>query len=308
MITTVSLNPSVDRTLSIDGFHYGGMNRVMSSRDDACGKAVNLAIVLSRLGASSSCIGFLAQQGATAFEQRLNENGVSHRFISTPGRVRVNIKLFDEQQHVITEINERGERVTQDDLAQLMQLAQQYARQSEYLVLTGSLPPGCPEDYYETLIRSVGDTCRCVLDADGAPFAKGLMAKPYFIKPNRAELESHLGRRLDTMDEIGRAADALVRQGIALVCVTMGDQGALMASDDGLLFAPPLPLKVRSTVGAGDSLIGGVLHGLRSGEALADAFRMGVAAASASVVSEGTDLVDADIYRQMLDKTIVKRL
>lgn len=307
MITTVSLNPSIDRTLSIDGFHYGSMNRVLSSRDDACGKAVNVAIVASRLGAEACCIGLMARQGALPFRRRLKRENVAFEFIPTPGRVRVNLKLLDERARITTEINERGASVDARALAAMTALAGRYAARGGYLVLTGSMPPGCPEAYYETLGLLAGDHCRVVLDADGAALSAGLRAKPFFIKPNREELEQLVGSPLPALGDVRRAARVLRERGIGLVCVTLGSEGALLVGD-GELFAEPLKLEVRSTVGAGDSLIGALLTGLGRGEDIAEAFRMGVAAASAAVASEGTDLVLMDIYRELYGKIRIQRL
>lgn len=307
MIITVSLNPSIDRTLAVERFEYGSMNRVQNARDDACGKAVNLAIVAGTLGAQAVCVGLLPEDGGARIERRLEAHGVETRFIHVPGRVRVNIKLLDQAKRVITEINERGETATEAQLSELGELISARAGPGDFLVLTGSMPPGCPQSAYETMIRAAPQGVRCVLDAEGDPLRLAIRAKPFLIKPNRLELEQLLGKKLDSIEQVREAAHGLIQSGVSLVAVTLGPEGALLTDGEQTLFAPPIRLQARSTVGAGDSMLAGLLTGFSRGEALERAFRMGVAAASASVVSEGTRLVDADTYGQMLnDSKVVK--
>ncbi len=308
VITTLSLNPSIDRTVSVAEFRYGSMNRVLSARDDVGGKAINLSVVLKTLGANARCIGLLPAGQGEQVEDYLRVRGVETEFVPVPGRVRVNLKLLDEGKQTVTELNERGEPMDEVLQARVLQQVERCSKSSDYLVLTGSLPPGCPAAYYEALIRRAREICRVALDAEGEPFRLGLSAKPHFIKPNRHELELMLGRTLGSIDEVAREARALNEQGIETVCVSLGDEGALICRDGEALLQPALKLPVRSTVGAGDSMVAGTLWGLSRGLALEEAFRMGAAAASASVVSEGTQLVDFAVYQEMLQRIKIQRL
>ena len=149
-------------------------------------------------------------------------------------------------------------------------------------VLSGSLPPGCPADYYRTLIETVeGLGCRCILDADGEPMRYGLESRPFMIKPNRAELERMAGRELTTLQDVRAAALKYIDQGVAVVAVSLGADGALITDGDETLFAPKLTLELKSTVGAGDSMVAGLACGFIGDNELEEAFRMGVACASA---------------------------
>lgn len=176
-------------------------------------------------------------------------------------------------------------------------------------MLSGSLPPGCPADYYRTLIETVeGLGCRCILDADGEPMRYGLESRPFMIKPNRAELERMAGRELTTLQDVRAAAMKYIDQGVAVVAVSLGADGALITDGDETLFAPKLTLELKSTVGAGDSMVAGLACGFIGDNELEEAFRMGVACASARCTTEGYRVIDKNLYREFLSRVEIERL
>ena len=186
MITSISLNPSIDRTVTVDGLSVGGLNRVKSQTDVAAGKGVNVALAAAALGEESACIGFMYREGGSLFEQRLRAGGARSDFLWCDGAVRVNVKVFDRVKGEITELNSSGTPVTQAQLDEMTRLVARCARKADDLVLTGSLPPGCPADFYRTLAEVARkENCRVLLDADGDRLREGLKAKPFLIKPNR---------------------------------------------------------------------------------------------------------------------------
>ena len=287
MITTISLNPSIDRTVNVEKFVPGGLNRVVSAHSVAAGKGINVALTASALGVASECIGFMYREGSKLFEKRLMVGGVEYNFVWCDGSVRTNVKVFDQSTGTITEINESGARVSEDDLKRMTDLVALHAENTDYLVLAGSLPPGCPADYYRTLIQTVeGLGCRCVLDADGDRMRYGLEACPFMIKPNRYELELMTGEKLNSLKEIRDAAQKYLDMGVSVVTVSLGSEGALITDGDETLYAPKLALDVKSTVGAGDAMVAGLTCGFIGDNELEDAFRMGVACASARCAAE----------------------
>lgn len=309
MITTVCLNPCIDRSISIDGFTYGGMNRVQSVRNDGGGKGVNVAITAARLGLETECLTFLRRNGGQEIENRLIGSGVASSAIWLEGDLRTNIKLLDQATGIISEINERGAQVTQEDLNRMTDLVYMHAQHADYLVLSGSLPPGCPADYYRTLIEATeGLSCRCVLDADGERLQAGLEAHPFLIKPNKPELEAVVGHELNTLAEVRDAAQVYIDMGVSLVAVSMGSEGALITDGSETLYAPRMAVDVKSTVGAGDAMIAGFTAGCLAELPLEEVFRKGVACATASVMTEGTLLIDKAVYRSLLDKVEIRAL
>lgn len=309
MITTVSLNPSIDRTVNVEHFTLGGLNRVIAAQSVAAGKGINVALTASALGVASECIGFMYKEGSRLFEKRLMMGGVEYNFIWCEGNVRTNVKVLDQSTGAITEINESGARVSEDDLKRMTDLVSLHAENSDYLVLAGSLPPGCPSEYYRTLIQTVeGLGCRCILDADGERMRYGLEARPFMIKPNRCELEMMMGQTLGNLQDVRIAAQQYLDLGVSVVAVSLGDAGALITDGDETLYAPKLALDVKSTVGAGDAMVAGLTCGFIGDNDLEDAFRMGVAAASARCATEMNRVLDKVVYRRMLDEVIIERI
>ncbi|MGI6239687.1 MAG: 1-phosphofructokinase [Christensenellales bacterium] len=309
MITAVSLNPSIDLTLSIDGFVYGGLNRVHTAQSDAGGKGMNVALAAARLNAAARCIGFIHQKNADEFETKLRENGADFDFVALPGGARTNIKLRDDQTGQITEINQSGGAVTADDLLRIEALVKKHAAAGGFMVFSGSLPPGCPADFYQTLIEIVSRAgCRCALDADGARLTAGIEAKPYLIKPNRFELESMAGRALADATAICAAAREIIDRGVSVVAVSLGAEGALIVDRSQALYACALDVEVQSTVGAGDSMVAALAAGFDAGKPLEEAFRMGVACSAAACMTEGTRTFDHETYTRLLPRVAIERV
>ena len=309
MITSISLNPSIDRTLVVEQFTAGGLNRVISRNDVAAGKGINVALAVSALGIDSECIGFMYKESGALFEKRLMANSTAYDFIWCEGSARTNIKVFDRVNGVITELNESGITITEQDLARMVDLVTAHAENSDYLVLAGSLPPGCPVDYYRTLINAVeGLGCRCVLDADGDRLKYGLEAKPFLIKPNRYELELMTGCRLNSLGEIRDAAHKFIDMGVQVVAVSLGEEGALITDSDQTLYAPRMNIEVKTTVGAGDSMVAGLTTGFIGENSLEDTFRMGVACATARCMTDASKVVDKTVYKALLDMVQVERI
>ena len=309
MITTISLNPSIDRTVDVEHFVPGGLNRVLQTHSVAAGKGINVALTATALGVDSECIGFMYKEGSRQFEKRLMVNSTPYNFVWCEGSVRTNIKVRDLSTGTITEINETGGQVTEDDLRRMADLVLLHAENTDYLVLSGSLPPGCPDDYYRTLIHLVdGLGCRCILDADGVRLRYGLEAKPFLIKPNRYELELMSGGELKTLNEVKRAAAAIVDEGIAVVAVSLGDGGALITDGSESYYAPKMNIDVKSTVGAGDAMVAGLACGYIGDNSLKDAFRMGVAAATARCVTDAGRVVERSVYKALLDMVTIEKI
>ena len=309
MITSISLNPSIDRMLVVESFTPGGLNRVVEKRDIAAGKGINVALAVSALGLDAECVGFMYRDSGSLFEKRLMINSTPFDFVWCEGEVRTNIKVFDRAAGVVTELNESGTTIGEEEIAQMTEMVCRHAENSDYLVLSGSLPPGCPQDYYRTLINAVeGLGCRCVLDADGDRLKYGLQARPFMIKPNRYELETMIGRRLDGIADIRDAARRYIDLGVEIVAVSLGADGALIASADDTLYAPRMNIEVKSTVGAGDSMVAGLVAGFMADRTLEDTFRMGVAAASARCMTEGYKAVDRTVYKAFLDMVQIEKV
>ena len=305
MITTVSLNPSIDRTLTVEKLCTGGLNRVESQTDVAAGKGANAALAAAALGAEAECIGFMYPDGEGMFRERFRNGGAAASFVMCEGSVRINQKIFDRTRGEITELNGLGAPVTDAQMEAVFDLAARRAARSDWMILTGSLPPGCPADTYQRMCALAKEKgCRVVLDADGERLRAGLRAKPDLIKPNRYELEMLVGRALPDERALIDAARALVDDGIGVAAVSLGGEGALIVCRDGAWRAKPVRVEVKSTVAAGDSMIAGLTVGLQRGLRVPDAFRLGVAAATARCATApdaGLDARTVDLYASRVE-------
>jgi 1-phosphofructokinase len=311
MIAAVCANPCVDKTVTIGSFNYGGMNRIVESLEEGSGKGVNVALAAIQLGMKAACIGFMPAERNGLILERLGRSGCASEFVSCPGAVRINTKVLDKSTSVITELNEGGPSLPADAAGALVELAVKWAGRSSHIVLTGSLPPGCPADLYRTIVEAVkrdAPQCRTVLDAEGERLALGLAAAPFMVKPNRRELEMLCGRSLNTVEEIHAEAMKLADMGVALVAVSMGSSGAYVTDGRQAYFAPALDVDVTSATGAGDSMVAGMLKGLEAGQPLDTLFRFGMAAAASSVTTAGTGLVDPSAYSELLPKVKIRQV
>ncbi len=306
MIYTVYLNPTIDKTMYLREFQYGKTNRPYRVVVDGAGKAINAAIVLAVLGQRVGVIGFSHTDGGI-IRARLEEVHIPYDFVETEGRSRVNIKLFDEKKSTITEINESGSRADHKNLRAVAAKIYATAQTGDMVILTGSLPEGCGSHYYEELIEDLKTKgVRCVLDASGDALRQGLRASPYFIKPNRDELCELFGVKNAGLYELAKMAAELADGGVRYVMVSMGSEGALLTNGMEVLYAEAPKVEVKSTVGAGDTMLAAAAVLLDN--SMEKALQSGVAAASASCMQEGTRLMKRSDYQKFLDEIKVTEL
>jgi len=307
MIASICMNPAFDKTVEVDALTPGAVNRIRALRIDMGGKGINVAVAAQRLGLDARCVGCMGQEGAASLTALMDQEGLDHRFLTVPGAIRTNLKVVSRDGQGVTEFNEPGSPLTADALAQFFALACAEAAQADYTVMTGSLPPGCPAVTYRDLIRAIGGA-RCVLDTEGDELRLGAEAHPFLIKPNLHELERTLGTELRTLRAIRDAALIFLRKGVSHVVVSMGAMGAMYVGPAQTLYAPALRVEPRSTVGAGDAMVSGLLLGLSQGEDFASAFRCGVAAGAASVMTEGTQLIRTADYEKLISQVRIQEV
>lgn len=307
MITSICMNPSFDKTVEVDTLTVGEVNRIRSIRRDMGGKGINVAVVAQRLGLRCQCIGTMGEDGAVRLHAMLDREGIEHAFLTVPGSVRTNTKIVTRDGRGVTELNEPGAPVAPADLRTFFDMARKKTLDSRYVVVTGSLPPECPQGTYRDLICALPGM-NCILDVGGAELMLGAEAKPFLIKPNLHELEETLHTELRTLRAIRDAALIFVKKGVQHVVVSMGGMGALYVSQEQTLFAPALRVEAKSTVGAGDAMVGGLLKGLEVEGDMAGAFRYGVAAGAASVMTEGTQLIVPSDFENLLSQVKVQEV
>ncbi len=308
-VATVSLNPAIDQTANVPNFTAGAVNRVKREQSDAGGKGVNVASFLAHTGHVVAVTGLLGKDNAGLFERLFDENGILDRFVRLPGSTRVNVKIVDEVQDRVTDINFPGLRPSARDLAALTAAVDTLAETAEWFVLSGSVPADVPNDIYAALIARLKLHGRTVLlDASGAPFAAAIDAGPDIIKPNIDELEELLGRKLEDEDAIVAAAQSLLARGIRTVAVSMGARGAVFIEAAGAVLAVPPKIVVKSTVGAGDAMVAGLIAGKLQGLDLGECAKLATAYSLGALGEIGPRLPATSILRKFVPEVTIRQL
>ncbi len=301
MTTTVTLNPAIDRTLTITGFKTGAVNRVEKASDRAGGKGVNVAAALAENGHAVAALGFIGRANESSFISFFAARGIEDRCLRLPGETRMGIKIFDPFRRETTDINFPGLTPAAADLDALR--GQIAALSGGWCVLAGSLPPEVPSDVYREFIAMLKQRgVRTVLDSSGEALREALRAAPDIIKPNVHELEALLGRALLGEAAVIAAARELVAGGVGMVAVSRGADGACFVTASEIVTAVSPVVDVRSTVGAGDAMVAGIVAAQLRGLPLAECARLATAYSLAALTRSesaphGRDEVEASLER-----------
>lgn len=301
MIATVTLNPAVDKSVTVRNFEIGKTNRGQVDRVDAGGKGINVAKALKRLGCSVCALGLVAGSNGRFILDALSAEGIPADFTQVPGETRVNLKILDSVKGTETELNEPGFRVTAEQLDDLRRKVETHAPHCQLMVFSGSLPLDAPPEIFADLIRIArAHGTRCILDTAGPALKLGLAAGPFLIKPNRAEVEDLLKTTLRTRSDLVEAARALIRMGCQQILISLGAEGAVGVAGDDALFAHPPAVQVRSSVGAGDTMVAVMAYAAVDGLPFRQAFRLAVAASAATVAMKGTKVADLAAVQKLI--------
>ena len=298
-IFTVTLNPAIDQTVRIPTLVPGAVHRATGQQVEAGGKGVGVAAVAAALGVPVTATGWLGADNDAVFVAAFAARGIVDGMLRLPGATRTNIKLADAARGDSTDINLPGLALDAASLAQagqaLLAALEQQVRHGDWVELAGSLPPGAPVDTWEHIARSLSARgAHIVIDTGGAVLLQLLrrLADPLagpvvpvaFVKPNRAELEELAGRPLPTLADVADAASGLCSShGVRQVVVSLGGEGAVMATAGQRWFAAAPRVTVATTVGAGDALVAGTLAALAQGGHFPQAAVFGMACAAARI-------------------------
>ncbi len=291
-ILTLTLNPALDLTVRLAQLEPGAVNRSDTLLTHAAGKGVNVAQVLADLGHDVTVGGFLGADNAQAFEALIARRGFADAFIRVPGETRSNIKIA-EQDGRVTDINAPGPFVSEQAQQALLDQLAWIAPGHDAVVVAGSLPRGVSPQWLQDLLEHLkGFGLKVALDTSGEALRAGLKAGPWLIKPNTEELAEALDCPTDSVAQQAQAAQRLQLQGVQHVVVSHGADGVNWFSPNAALHATPPKVSVASTVGAGDSLLAGMLHGLLSFEAPEQTLRRATAIAAMAVTQIGFGISD----------------
>lgn len=289
MIKTVTLNPAVDKTVEIQDFKINKVNRISSVRLDAGGKGINVSKIIKVLNGRSIATGFLAGRNGEYIKNYLDHMGIENDFLFVKGETRTNIKVVDKYNNTNTDINEPGFKISEEDLKRLEDKIFFDMNEDSILVLAGSIPANVPTSIYrEWIERAKNYRAKVFLDADGELLKEGIEAGPYLIKPNLSELERLLNRNINSINDVIKSAKSLLGKGIEVVVVSLGADGAVFVEKEKAIHVGGITVEIKSTVGAGDSMVASLAFALERGYSFERAAALSVATGTANVASPGT--------------------
>ena len=309
MIYTVTLNPALDKTATVENLRLDSVNRISELRVDPGGKGINVSKVVRELGAKTVAIALLGGHTGTMLRNMLVELGIECKVLEVEGETRTNLKIKDPALKTNTDINEPGPEVTDEQLRGMLDGLVSEVGGGDIVVLSGSLPRGAAADTYKVWVAALKKTgAKVYLDADGDKLVRGIEAKPDLIKPNEIELGAMMGCTLDADEKIVEAARELIDGGLDRVMVSMGGAGALYVARDVTIKANPVKVPVGSTVGAGDSVVAALAYAQDKGLGLEDTMRLAMATGAANVMQSGTQAAPRELVDSLIDKVVVTRL
>lgn len=308
MILTVCPNPCIDNTLYINNFREGKLNRVEKKVESLGGKGVNVAIAVKRLGYDSYSTGFMFKEGSTKYFEKLSKEDVPYIYAMCDGAVRINTKIISMPQMTLTEINEKGSPVGYDKQFELIESVRSLSKSASFVVFSGSLPPGADDSFYYKAGKAVEGGCKIAVDTEGEKLLKTLKLKPALIKPNIYELEKASGVNIQNNDDILYACNILYNKGARLVLVSTGSDGAIIYNGKEAYYAKAPKVEVKSTVGAGDSMVAAACIAIDLGYCIEAVLKSAVAAGTASVIKEGTELFTRADYDSIFPLVETKKI
>lgn len=292
MIYTVSANPALDLILTVPVIEEEVVLRAIGVRRELGGKGFNVSRYLHALGVENVAMAFAAGYTGHALEDGLVAAGIATEFVYLPGETRTNVVIQEPEGRRHIKVNQPGAAVDAAGQAAFLARVQQRAQPGDVWVLTGSLAPGLAADFYariSELLHAAG--AHVVLDTSGPALIEGCQAKPWLVKPNALEAEGFTGRRIASPADAARAAQAFLHAGAAIVLLSLGKDGAVVAAtgSDGAVQAwhiQPPPVKVQTAVGAGDAVVAGAVWALLRGLPVREVGAWGVATGTTTAMHD----------------------
>ena len=308
-VLTLTLNPALDKTVEIDSLEAGGLNRIREGRIDAGGKGINVAKVLKNLVVDVRATGIVAGYQGRILLDYMKDLEIESDFLEIEGETRTNLKVYDRSKSEITEFNENGTFVSDENLERFDKLLERALDDIDVLVLSGSIPPGIDSDIYKKYIEKAKEwNIKTILDADGEIFRKGLEAKPYAVKPNIHELEQLFGRKYNSDNEVVEDIKKLIDGGVELVVVSMGGDGSIIANETETYRVRPFPIEVKSTVGSGDSMVAALSYSIMNNHKIEFIAKWITSAGTMTATKEGTQVCNFEDISKNVDRVSIEKI
>jgi 1-phosphofructokinase family hexose kinase len=308
MIYTVTLNPTLDITYVLGKIRFGEPVKAVDVLKSPGGKGINVSRALLAMGMDSVATTIVGGFVGEDVLDLLQKEGLILQVVKIDSDTRTNVVVYGTEDKRELVIRAAGPPVKETETERISSFIFKVARRPEALVLSGSIPPGVKEDIYSSLIREARSRdIRTVLDSDDEPFRLGVEAAPFLIKPNLSELQCLAGRKLSGDAEILDFCRSLLKKGIEIIVVSLGESGALMIAREGD-WRGTVPAVSESAVGAGDSMVAGLLMGIVQNRPLEEIFQMGLACGVSAVMNAGPGLCEPETYEKAYPQIEITRI
>ncbi len=311
LILTVTLNPAVDKTIQVDDFTMNQVNRVREARSDAGGKGINVSHAIKAMGHESTSYAIIGGRMGKYIKNTMDAEGIAFKYLEVDQETRTNLKVVDPVNGTHTDINEAGPEVDADFEQKVVELIAGDIKSGDILVLSGSILPGMSLSLYPDLIRvAVSAGAVVIFDADGSQLNEGLNASPNIIKPNIDELSRLTGKTFGSDSEVIEYIRSLIQNGKLKdgALVSMGEAGALWVTEKTAIRVKAIKTEVKSTVGAGDSMVAALAIALESGLSEAAMLKLATAAAVARISTEGPIQCSAEKIDEISKRVVIETL
>ncbi|NEU05975.1 MULTISPECIES: 1-phosphofructokinase [Clostridium] len=308
MITIITMNPSIDISYFIDDLEIGQVHRCLKYYKTPGGKGINVAKVCNEIGEKVSCIGFLGGVNGNIINNQLKHKKINTNFVKINDNTRQCINIITAKG-ISTEILESGPTITVRDREKFENVLEAELIKSDILVASGSLPKGLPENYY----RNIGEKCKeynvkFILDTSGKFLEYGLNSKPFFIKPNKKELEQLLKIKINSIEEVINGANIVKSMGAKNVAVSLGEEGMIFVGDLGNYLVKIPKINITNTVGCGDAVVAGLAVGIENKYPIEDILKLANSCGISNAMYLETGKVDYNMVNKIKKEIDIIRL
>ena len=303
MIYTLTLNPAIDRELTVSQVEFDTVLSAIKSQVDFGGKGFNVSRLLKSMGMPSTALGFVGGRTGERLRHGLHALDIQTDFVSISGETRTNISIVTEQHDHYIKVNEKGPVVDETKQRELLNKIEAIAQAGDWWVLAGSLPPGVTDSFYAQITEILNERqATTILDTTGESLRMGCDAKPFLVKPNAEEAHSLTGLPVENTAQVTKAATEIRNMGAQNVVISLGKRGALLQTSDcnWLILSPKV--KEKNPIGAGDSMVGGLVWGLAQGYSLKESLGWGAASGAATASMSGTEVGSRELIEELYHK------
>ena len=308
-IYTLTLNPAVDRELTVPAIEYDTVLRASQWQVDYGGKGFNVSRMLKSLGTDNVALGFAGGKSGEMLQEGLESLGIGTDFVWVGEETRTNVSIVTDAHDRYIKVNEPGPTISPAELEALIEKVRQRSAPGDWWVLAGSLPPGVPASFYAELVTVIQQAgAHAILDTSGEALRLGCQAKPFIVKPNDVEAEQLTGLPVASQADIANAAQAIQALGPTYVIISLGKQGVMAVTPEQTWLVASPKVEERNPIGAGDSLVGGLIWGLYRGNLIEEALRWGVACGAAAASLSGTGVASFERVQSLHAQTRTNRI